>query len=73
MTEPIVDPVAIELAMLRDFYTKWARLHSIPRDRLHRNKQEMAAQEMVDAAHVLANFYKMHQEPAKPVLELVHG
>jgi hypothetical protein len=75
MNEPLTDPIAIELAMLRDFYTKWAGLHSIPRDKLHRRKQEFAAQEMVDAAHTLANFYRIHpaREEEKPRLELVHG
>ena len=47
----------IEKMMLRDFYTKWCALHVIPRDSLHRHKQELAAQNMVDCHHMLQNLY----------------
>lgn len=53
---------AAELAMLRDFYTKWASFHAISRDKYHRGRQERAAQDMVEAAHVLATFYKANAE-----------
>lgn len=71
---PLTDPIAIELAMLRDFFTKWSALHTIPRDKIHRHKQELAAQEMVDAAHTLANFYRLNSpQEEKPKLGLVSG
>lgn len=60
--------VDAELSMLRTFYGRWTELHSIPRDRLHRRQQEVAAQEMVDAHNALKNFYSQH---ARPKLALV--
>lgn len=50
--------IDVELDALREFYRAWVRLHSIPRDALHRKKQEAAAQEMVDQHHFLAKLYK---------------
>ncbi len=47
-----------ELEMLREFYRSWVAFHRIPRDKLHRNKQEAASQLMVDNAHQLQNYYK---------------
>ena len=48
----------IERGMLRAFYSSWVALHKIPRDNLHRHKQEAAAQLLVDRAHELKEFYK---------------
>ena len=55
------DPFDVELEMLRDFYGKWVDFHKIPRDKLHHRKMETAAQSMVDAAHVLHEFYTPSQ------------
>jgi hypothetical protein len=52
------DPFDLELELLRDFYACWCQLHSIPRDSLHRKKQELAAQRLVDSAHAVAAFKK---------------
>ena len=61
-----------ELGMLRAFYRSWIAFHKIPRDKLHRRKQETAAQIMLDNAHDLQNYYKS-QQPEKPLLEVVGG
>lgn len=42
--------VAAEHMLLRQFFNAWQDLHSIPNDRLHRNKTEQAAQKLVDLA-----------------------
>lgn len=55
----------LELEMLRAFYLSWVGLHKIPRDKLHRRKQEAQAQLMVDNAHTLQNFYAS-REPERP-------
>jgi hypothetical protein len=47
----------IELDMLRDFHGKWKHLHSLKNDKIHRNQLERAAQDLVDAADTLENFY----------------
>ena len=69
------DPINAELALLREFYTAWVGLHKIPRDKLHRHKQENAAQELVDCGHALRLFYQSHEyrDPLKPRIALVHG
>jgi hypothetical protein len=60
----------IELEMLRDFYKSWVALHKIPRDKLHRRKQEVHAQLLVDNAHTLRRYYESLQ-PQTPPLRLV--
>lgn len=65
-----IQPEAFELAMLREFYKSWVALHKIPRDKLHRKKQEVAAQVLVNNAHTLANYYESMQ-PERPALHLV--
>lgn len=73
------DPIQAELQLLREFYASWVYLHTIPRDHLHRKKQETAAQELVDAGHALRAFYHLHPEQnplkaqEKPRLEVVSG
>ena len=59
-----------EMILLRSFYLAWQHLHSIPRKPQNRRRQEDAAQELVDAANTLKNFYEAQQ---KPKLELVNG
>ena len=56
------DPFHIELAMLREFYASWVSFHRIPRDRLHRKKQEAASQLMIDNHHDLARFYTANKD-----------
>lgn len=45
-----------ELTLLRDFYSAWVALHTIPRSMGNRRRQEEAAQALVDCAHRVANF-----------------
>ena len=59
-----------ELEMLREFYKSWVGLHKIPRDKLHRRKQEVQAQLLVNNAHTLQRYYES-QQPEKPALRLV--
>jgi hypothetical protein len=66
----IVSNERIELDMLRAFYQSWIGLHKIPRDKLHRRKQEAAAQLLVDNAHTVQRFYDSMQ-PEKASLRLV--
>lgn len=42
--------VAAEHKLLREFFNAWQELHSLPNDKLHRNKAERAAQNLVDIA-----------------------
>lgn len=69
------DPYVVEMEMLRAFYVAWVTLHKIPRDKVHRRKQELSAQALVDAAHTLRAFYQAHDYrdpiPATPLLEVV--
>ena len=51
----------MELRMLREFYRSWVGFHKIPRDSLHRKKQETASQLMVDNAHAVAAFYQSYE------------
>lgn len=63
-----------EIGMLREFYRSWVALHTIPKDKLHRRKQEAAAQLLVDNAHVLRLFYGgTNRQPKTPKLEVVSG
>lgn len=64
--------VEAELVLLRAFYVAWGAFHSIPRDVVHRRRQEAAAQEMVDAANTLKIFYEANASK-RPKLELVPG
>lgn len=68
-----VDPFNVELDLLREFYTAWVGLHKIPRDKLHRRKQENAAQKLVDCGHALRQFYQSHEyrDPLKPRIALI--
>lgn len=66
----------MERDMLREFYGAWRDFHEIPRDRVHRRKQELAAQRLVDANATLASYYTLRPESnpvAKPKLEIVGG
>ncbi len=45
--------VAAEHQLLRKFFNAWQELHTIPNDRLHKNKAERAAQNLVDIAHAI--------------------
>jgi hypothetical protein len=49
----------MELEMLREFYLAWVHLHSLPRDIEHKKQMEHAAQRLVDAGHVVAEFRKL--------------
>lgn len=51
---------SVELELLRAFYDSWRAFHKIPRDKLHRNKRELAAQAMVDAANAVAAYRKSY-------------
>lgn len=68
-----------ELDLLREFYVAWVDLHKIPRDKLHRRKQEVAAQKLVDCGHALKFFYKGGAEETarlqefRKQLEVVRG
>ena len=55
------EPLNIELELLREFYRSWVAFHKIPRDALHRRKQENASQLMVDNAHAVAAFYQSYE------------
>ncbi len=57
----IPKPIDMELQMLREFYRSWVAFHKIPRDSLHRKKQETASQLMVDNAHAVAAYYKSYE------------
>jgi flagellar hook-associated protein FlgK len=46
-----------ELQTLREFYAKWEALHKVPKDKLHRQQAEQAAQELVTQAHILRRMY----------------
>jgi len=63
----------VEMGLLREFYVAWIALHKLPRDKLHRKKQENAAQTLVDAGHALRLYYQHHdyRDPLKPRLEVV--
>lgn len=61
-----------EIEMLRAFYASWVSLHKIPRDKLHRNKQEAAAQALVDQAHELAEFYQSAKAQERQAIEDLH-
>lgn len=50
-------PEEIELEMLRDFYQKWKGLHSLENTPDTRTMMEQAAQNLVEAADTLDNFY----------------
>ncbi len=50
------EPLDLEVYLLRDFFDKWEALHAIKRDKLHRNKQEQAAQSLVEAAYAVRHF-----------------
>lgn len=57
-----------ELEMLRTFYDAWEDMHSIPNDKLHRNKKEAAAERLVGAAHTIRAF----RQPSQ-MAKLLHG
>lgn len=67
VTEPIKLPAGfalvpdLEMDLLREFYRSWVAFHKIPRDPLHRKKQEAASQLMVTNAHAVAAFYQTHE------------
>jgi flagellar hook-associated protein FlgK len=42
--------VAAEHALLREFFNAWQDLHTLPNDKLHRRKAELAAQRLIDIA-----------------------
>lgn len=69
------DPYQVEMDLLREFYVTWVSLHKIPRDKLHRKKQEAAAQTLVDCGHSLRIFYQGndYRDPMKPRIRLVNG
>lgn len=46
-----------ELGVLREFYAAWEAFHKVPKDELHRDKREQAAQAMVGHAHILRRMY----------------
>lgn len=75
MTEPFMpawaelelagkDHAAAEIKLHREFFEAWETLHSIPNDRMHRNKAERAAQQLVDLAQTI----KRMRQPAGRVL-----
>ena len=45
-----------ELSVLRAFYDAWEALHAMPKDNMHRKKQEIAAQNLVDARNAVRTF-----------------
>jgi hypothetical protein len=69
------DSYNVEMDLLREFYVAWVALHKIPRDKLHRNKQEAAAQTLVDAGHSLRIFYQgnEYRDPLKPRIQVINA
>jgi len=61
--------VAVEHKMLREFFNAWQDLHSIPNDKLHRNKAERAAQALIDKAHAIERMI----DPVSIKRATVHG
>lgn len=49
-----------ELEMLREFYLAWVALHTMPRE--NREAMEFAAQRLVEAGHVVAEYRKSHDK-----------
>ncbi len=58
----------LEIQMHREFFEAWEALHSIPNDKLHRNKAEQAAQKLVDISHAIKRLREPMQLP-----RLVHA
>jgi hypothetical protein len=46
--------------MLREFYLAWVALHTMPRE--NREAMEFAAQRLVEAGHVVAEYRKSHDK-----------
>lgn len=61
--------VAVEHQLLRQFFNAWKDMHSIPNDKLHRNKSERAAQNLVDIAHQI----ELLIDPVQIKRTSVHG
>ena len=50
--------VRAEVKLLYEFHAAWKALHSIPNDKLHRNKAERAAQTLCDIADQIETLRK---------------
>lgn len=52
----LIDIRQMELEMLRQFYTAWVGLHSLPRE--NKDAMEQAAQYLMECAHTVKEFRK---------------